>query len=402
MNQPINSFCWSGINANGEQITGIIQARNTTLAKSDLRRQGIFIQQIAQQRQPFFDRDQRKIKPQDISFFSRQLATLIKTKVSLVQSLTIIANGQTNRAMRDLLESIKMKLEAGFSFSQSLATHPKFFNPLFCHLIDAGEKAGRLDILCENLALYKEKLQKNKLAVKKALTYPAVILFIAFLVTAALLLCVVPQFENLFKSFSAELPLLTRAVVCLSRFCQRYGGLFLIMIATLVYGIYHYRQRPVLTQTFERYVLKVPYIGAIIAKSALARFSRTLSITLASGLPLIDSLQCVAGATGNIVYSDACAKIQNDVCRGHSIQASMKTLRLFPVMLIEMIAVGEESGTLEFMLAKAADFYEEEVDHGIATLNHLLEPVIMALLGILVGGLILALYLPIFKLGSAL
>lgn len=285
--------------------------------------------------------------------------------------------------------------------AEALSKHPAYFNELFTNLVDAGEKSGSLDIMLDKIATYKEKIETIKKKIKKALTYPIAVLVVAILVTAALLIFVVPQFESLFKGFGADLPALTRGVVSLSAFFQKYWYLIFGIMGGAIYAFVHFRNHsPQFAHTVDRSILKIPVIGTIMINAAIARFARTLSITFAAGLPLVDALKSVAGATGNILYAEATDKIRQDVSTGQQMQLAMQNTRMFPNMVIQMVAIGEESGTLEKMLGKVADFYEEEVDNAVDALSSLLEPIIMSILGILVGGLVVAMYLPIFKLGS--
>ncbi|KTC65888.1 pilus assembly protein PilC [Legionella adelaidensis] len=399
-NKIIN-FRWEGINRAGEKINGVIDSRSLTLAKTELRKQGIILRKIAKQRQPLFKKKSKKIKQADITVFSRQMATMIEAGIPLIQAFDIVAKGQSNPRMKDLIETIKKDVETGLTLAESLKKHPKFFNELFCNLVDAGEKSGSLEVMLDKIASYKEKIETIKKKIKKALTYPMAVIVIAFLVTAGLLIFVVPQFESLFAGFGADLPALTRGVITLSEFFQSYWyiifGVFGIAIWSFVYARSH---SPSFAHTVDRYLLRMPIIGTILEKAAIARFARTLSITFAAGLPLVEALKSVAGATGNILYAEATEKIREEVSNGQQMQLAMDNTKLFPNMVIQMIAIGEESGALEQMLSKVASYYEEEVDNAVDALSSLLEPMIMAILGVLVGGLVVAMYLPIFKLGS--
>lgn len=399
MSEDIN-YHWEGYNSQGDSIKGIVSARNLTIAKILISQQEIQLKSINKQRRSIFKWPNSTVKPEEISVFSRQFAVLIKAGIPLLKALDILAQGQSNQRVTLLIESIKMKLEAGCSLAESLAYHPESFNTLYCNLVDAGEKSSSLDIILSTLADYKEKIEKNKMAIKKALTYPLAIMIVACFVTAALLIYVVPEFDSLFKSFGADLPLFTQWIIYVSNLFIAYWYILptLILLCTLSLTC----RKKNIGYLIDPLLLKLPVIGTIIAKTAIARFSRTLSITFAGGLPLNEALQCVASAAGNIVYQKAIKQVLQDICNGEQIHESMSHIPLFPTMLVRMIAVGEESGSLEQMLVKAADFYEQEVDNAVAMLNHLLEPLIMSLLGILVGGLIIAMYLPVFKLGSAI
>lgn len=395
-------FHWEGVNRAGQKMVGDIQARSLALAKADLRNQGIVVNKVAKKRKPFFDKKNKKITASDITVFSRQLATMIESGIPLVQSFDIVAKGQSNKRLKDLIDEIKHDVETGLTLSEALIKHPAYFNELFCNLIDAGEKSGSLDIMLDKVATYKEKIETIKKKIKKALTYPLAVLVVAFLVTAGLLIFVVPQFESLFKGFGADLPAMTQAVVSMSAFFQAYWYLIFGTIGGAIYAFIYARNHSIdFAQKVDMALLKLPVIGPILEKAAIARFTRTLSITFAAGLPLVEALKSVAGATGNIVYAKATEKIKEEVSTGQQMNLAMENTHLFPNMVIQMVAIGEESGALEKMLGKVADFFEEDVDNAVDSLSSLLEPIIMSILGVLVGGLVIAMYLPIFKLGSA-
>jgi type IV pilus assembly protein PilC len=329
------------------------------------------------------------------------MATMIQAGIPLIQSFDIVANGQTNNKMKDLIIAIKKEVESGSNLADALKQHPLFFNDLFCNLVDAGEKSGSLDIMLDKVATYNEKIETIKKKIKKALTYPMAVLAIAFLVTALLLIFVVPQFESLFKGFGADLPSLTRGVINMSKFFEDYWYLIFGSVSGVIYAfIRAKKQSAKFAHSIDRLMLKTPVIGSILEQASIARFTRTLSITFAAGLPLIDALKSVAGATGNILYSEATRTIGEEVSTGTQLHLAMKNTKLFPNMVIQMIAIGEESGKLEQMLSKVADVFEENVDNAVDSLSSLLEPIIMSILGVLVGGLVIAMYLPIFKLGS--
>lgn len=397
----LTQYLWEGKNQSNEKINGVIDARSIAIAKLELRKQGIVVKKIIKKKKPLFNRANKKIKQADITIFSRQLATMIQAGIPLVQSFDIVAKGQSNPRMKALVETIKKDVESGLMLAEALEKHPKLFNELFCHLVDAGEKSGALDIMLDKVATYKEKIESIKKKIKKALTYPSAVLAIAFLITAGLLIFVVPQFESLFEGFGADLPALTRGVIHLSELFQRYWYLIFSAIAGLIYAFIYARQHSLgFAHMVDRYLLKMPVVGGILEKAAIARFARTLSITFAAGLPLVEALKSVAGATGNIIYAEATDAIREEVSSGQQMQFAMENTHLFPNMVVQMVAIGEESGALEQMLAKVADFYEEEVDNAVDALSSLLEPVIMAILGVLVGGLVVAMYLPIFQLGA--
>lgn len=394
------NFEWQGLNSSGEKINGVIESNSIVSAKVTLRKRGIIVNKLTKKRSPLFSRG-KKIHAQDITTFSRQLATMLQAGIPLIQSFDIVSKGQKNAAMRDLIEQVKRDVETGLTLGESLGKHPAYFNDLFCNLVDAGEKSGSLDIMLDKVATYKEKIETIKKKIKKALTYPAAVIVIAFLVTAGLLIFVVPQFESLFKGFGADLPAFTRMVVDMSKTFQAWWYLIFGGVGGMIYGfIYAKRHSPKFAQNIDRATLKFPIIGGIMEKAAIARFARTLSITFAAGLPLVEALQSVSGATGNIIYSKATERIREDISSGLQMQQAMENTKLFPNMVIQMVAIGEESGALEKMLSKVADFYEEEVDNAVDALSSLIEPIIMSVLGVLVGGLVVAMYLPIFKLGS--
>ncbi len=399
--QTALAYTWEGLNRNGDKVNGVLESNSIAIAKVTLRNQGIIIKKIAVKRKPFFDRKNKKITQAEIAAFSRQLATMLQAGIPLIQSFEIVSKGQKNARMQTLIGDIKKEVESGLTLAESLQKHPVYFNELFCSLVDAGERSGSLEIMLDKVATYKEKVESIKKKIKKALTYPIAVLVIALIVTVALLIYVVPQFESLFKGFGADLPALTRAVVIMSEFVQSYWYLLFGGIGLVVGSLIYAKKRSVkFAHAIDRYLLKLPVIGTILEKAAIARFSRTLSITFAAGMPLVDALESVSGATGNILYSNATIKIRDEVSNGQQLQLAMSNTQLFPHVVVQMIAIGEESGALEQMLGKVADHYEEEVDNAVDSLSSLLEPIIMSILGVLVGGLVIAMYLPIFKLGS--
>ncbi|WP_131783008.1 type II secretion system F family protein [Legionella gresilensis] len=397
----VDTYRWEGVNRSGQKVSGLIESNSIAIAKASLRKQGIITNKVIKKRKSLFDKKNRKITTADITAFTRQLATMLNAGIPLIQSFDIIARGQTNQKVKTLIEEIKKDVESGLTLTEALKKHPKFFNELYYNLVDAGEKSGSLDIMLAKIATYKEKIERIKKKIKKALTYPIAVIVIAFLVTAALLIFVVPQFESLFKGFGADLPALTRGVISLSEFFQAYWYIIFGVIGIAIFAFIRAKNTsPQFAHTIDRLMLKFPIIGTILQKAAIARFARTLSITFAAGLPLVDALRAVAGATGNILYAQATDKIREEVSNGQQIRVAMDNTHLFPSMVVQMIAIGEESGALEQMLSKVADFYEEEVDNAVDSLSSLIEPIIMSILGILVGGLVVAMYLPIFKLGS--
>jgi type IV pilus assembly protein PilC len=399
--KALTAYQWEGLNRGGQKVKGIVEASSLAIAKADLRKQGIVAKKVIQKRKSLFDKQNKKITPQDITVITRQLATMIDAGIPLIQSFDIVAKGQVNTRVRKLIEAVRSDVESGFTLAESLRKHPVYFNELYCNLVDAGEKSGSLEIMLDKVASYKEKIEIIKKKIKKALTYPIAVLVIAFLVSAGLLIFVVPQFEELFKGFGADLPAMTRAVIDMSEFFQAYWYFIFGVLGIAIYAFIYFKDHsPEFAHTLDKLSLRMPIIGTILEKAAIARFSRTLSITFAAGLPLVEALKSVAGATGNILYANATNTIREEVSTGQQMQHSMKNTQLFPNMVIQMVAIGEESGSLEQMLAKVADFYEEEVDNAVDALSSLLEPIIMAILGIIVGGLVVAMYLPIFKLGA--
>jgi type IV pilus assembly protein PilC len=398
-NEVLTTFVWEGRNRAGTTVAGESQAISETLMKADLRKQGIVPLKIRKKPQSLFQR--RKIRGKDIALFSRQLATMINAGVPMVQSMDIIGRGNENPAMQRLLQLLRIDVESGTNLAEALRKHPVQFDPLFCNLVSAGEMSGTLDRLLLKISIYKERTEVIKGKIKKALFYPAAVIVVAFLVTSILLLFVVPQFEELFVGFGADLPFFTKLVVRLSDFFQRYWWLIFGAMVGMFYGFFILRRRsPSFHRNVDAFALKIPALGDILRKSAIARFARTLSTMFAAGVPLIEAMDSVAGATGNDLYQEATYKIREDVATGTQLYQSMRTTGLFPNMVIQMTAIGEESGSLDDMLAKVAEFYEQEVDNKVDALSSILEPIIMVVLGVIVGALVIAMYLPIFKLGS--
>ncbi len=393
-------FNYEGTNRGGSKVKGEIFALSDALAKNELRKQGINPTRVKKKPQPLFGSAQ-KIKPADIAIFARQMATMMQAGVPLVQSFEIIGQGNDNKSMQKLIFEIKVAVEGGVPLAEALSKHPLYFDALFVNLVSAGEQSGALESMLDKLATYKEKTEALKAKVKKALFYPIAVLVVAFVVTAILLVFVVPQFEELFESFGADLPALTQVVINLSKFMQAWWWIIALGIGGSIYLVLRIKKTsPKMQEAFDRIALKAPVIGDIATKSAIARFSRTLETMSAAGVPLVEAMDSVAGATGNIIYYRASIKIRDEVSQGTQLQTSMRNTGLFPNMAIQMVSIGEEAGSLDDMLAKVADFYETEVDNAVDALTSLLEPLIMAVLGVLVGGLIIAMYLPIFKLGS--
>ncbi|NNF67927.1 MAG: type II secretion system F family protein [Gammaproteobacteria bacterium] len=391
-------FNWEGTDRRGKPIKGKTMAANESAVRSELRRQGVMPVKIRKQRNLF---GEGKITPLDIAIFSRQLATMMNSGVPLVQAFDIIGTGNDNRAMQKLVMAVKSSVEGGTSLAESLGQHPLYFDDLYVNLVTAGEQAGALETLLEKIATYKEKTESIKKKIKKAVTYPAAVLIVAFIVTAILLIFVIPQFESMFKGFGADLPGFTLFVVNLSIFVRTKGWMIVgVMALSIGSFIYFHKRSAALRQLIDRTALKLPVIGTILTKAAIARFARTLSTMFAAGVPLVEALHSVAGATGNIVFEQATMKMKEEVSTGQRLQRSMEDSDLFPNMAVQMIAIGEESGSLDQMSGKVADFYEEEVDNAVDSMSSLLEPMIMAILGVLVGGLVVAMYLPIFKMAA--
>jgi type IV pilus assembly protein PilC len=393
-------FLWEGTDRNGKKIKGKSLANDEATVRADLRRQGVVPTRIRKQRRGLFAGG-GKITTGDIAIFSRQLSTMLAAGIPLVQAFEIVGNGHENAAMQKLILAVKSDVEGGSALAESLAKHPLYFDDLFVNLVEAGEQAGALETLLDKIATYKEKTEAIKKKIKKALTYPAAVLMVAFVVTAILLIFVIPSFEDLFKGFGADLPTFTRMVIDLSAFVRSQGIILAAMIAAAVGAFIYFKKRSRAFRHFlDRIMLKVPVIGPILQKASIARYARTLSTMFAAGVPLVEAMESVAGATGNIVYEEGVLKMRDEVATGQRLQQAMENTDLFPNMVIQMIAVGEESGSLDEMSAKVADFYEEDVDNAVDNLSSLLEPMIMAILGVLVGGLVVAMYLPIFKLGA--
>lgn len=393
-------FKWEGTDKKGAKIKGEMGGLNPALVKAQLRKQGVNPTRVTKKGKSLFSAG-KKIKPMDIALFTRQMATMMKAGVPLLQSFDIIGEGLENPNMRDLVNAVKQEVAAGNSFATALRKKPEYFDDLYCNLVDAGEQAGALENLLDRVATYKEKTEALKSKIKKAMNYPIAVVVVAVIVTAILLIKVVPSFAEVFKSFGAELPAFTQFVVGMSEGLQEWWFVFLFGIAGSIYAFSEAKKR---SQNFrewiERTSLKLPVVGDILYKSAVARYARTLSTTFAAGVPLVEALDSVAGAAGNVVFKTAVNKIKQDVSSGTQLNFSMRTTNVFPSMAIQMTAIGEESGALDVMLDKVATYYEAEVDNAVDGLTALMEPIIMAVLGVLVGGLIIAMYLPIFQLGN--
>ena len=391
------NFSWEGKNKQGKVVRGEIKAASEAAANAALRRQGINITKLKKQKVG----GGGKVSDKDITLFSRQLATMVKSGVPLLQSFDIVGKGHSNPAVARLLMSIKTDVETGSSLTQAFRKFPLYFDPLFCNLVGAGEQAGILESLLDRLASYKEKTQAIKSKIKAALFYPIAIIGVAFIITAVIMIFVIPAFKGVFASFGGELPAPTLIVIAISDYFVANWYLIFGGIYAVIYGIIQAFKRSRAVQiAADRYFLKVPVFGDLIKKSSIARWTRTLSTMFAAGVPLVDALDSVGGAAGNYVYTLATSKIQAEVSTGSSLTVAMENSGVFPPMVTQMVAIGEESGQLDSMLGKTADFFEAEVDEAVETLSSLMEPIIMVFLGGLIGGLVVAMYLPIFKLGS--
>jgi type IV pilus assembly protein PilC len=394
-------FLWEGKDKRGNKVRGKSLAANEAALRADLRRQGVAPTRVKTPSAAF--RSGGKVLAADIAVFARQLATMMSAGIPMVQAFEIIGNGHDKPAMQKLVLDVKANIEGGSTLHESLAKHPLYFDDLFVNLVEAGEQAGALETLLDKIATYKEKTEALKKKIKKALFYPAAVLAVAVIVSCILLIFVIPQFEALFKNFGADLPAFTQMVVNLSRFMQHQGWMVLLLIGGGVYAFtYFYKRSRNMRRGLDRAMLKFPIIGPILIKAAIARFSRTLATMFAAGVPLVEAMQSVAGATGNIVYEEATLRMKDEVATGQRLQRAMENTGLFPNMVVQMIAVGEESGSLDTMSSKVAEFYEAEVDNAVDQMSSLMEPMIMAILGVLVGGMVIAMYLPIFKLGAAI
>ena len=393
------AFAWQGRDKRGNRVKGKSLAPDEPALRAELRRQGIAPSRIRKQSKAL--RAGGRVKPEDIAVFSRQLATMLAAGIPLVQAFEIVGNGHDKPSMQKLILDVKADVEGGTSLHESLAKHPLYFDDLYVNLVEAGEQAGALESLLDKIATYKEKTEALKKKVKKALFYPAAVLVVAIVVTVILLIFVIPQFESLFKGFGADLPAFTQMVIDLSKFVQNQGIFLGIVTGGAIYAFAYFKKRSRAMREFlDRAMLKFPIIGPILNKAAIARYARTLATMFAAGVPLVEALESVAGATGNIVYENAVMKMKDEVATGQRLQRAMEATGLFPNMVNQMIAVGEESGSLDEMSGKVATFYEAEVDNAVDSMSSLLEPMIMVILGVLVGGLVIAMYLPIFKLGA--
>ena len=400
---PTPIFVWEGTDKRGVKMKGEQPAKNANLIRAELRRQGITPTVVKPKPKPLFGGTGSRVTSKEITFFSRQLATMMKSGVPIVTSLEIIAGGQKNPKMKDLVNTLRADIEGGSSIYEAMSKHTVQFDDLYRNLVKAGESAGVLDTVLDTIATYKENIESLKGKIKKALFYPAMVVAAALLVSAILLVFVVPQFEEVFKGFGADLPAFTKLVIGISRFMVKFWWLiFLILGGSIAAFIFFKKRSQKFSHFLDRLILRLPVLGKIMHEAALARFARTLAVTFAAGVPLVEALESVAGATGNTVYEQAVLRVRDDVSVGYPVNMAMKQTGLFPHMVIQMTAIGEEAGALDAMLFKVAEFYEEEVNNAVDALSSLLEPMIMIILGVVVGSMVVGMYLPIFKLAAAI
>lgn len=399
----LQPFVWEGTDKRGVKMKGEQVAKNANMLRAELRRQGIMPGVVKPKPKPLFGAAGKAVSAKDISFFSRQMATMMKSGVPIVSALEIIGSGHKNPRMKKLVDGIRADIEGGSSLYEAISKHPVQFDELYRNLVRAGEGAGVLETVLDTVATYKENIEALKGKIKKALFYPAMVVLVAIIVSAILLLFVVPQFEEVFKGFGAELPAFTQMIVVMSRFMISYWWLMLIVSVGAIAGlIYAYKRSPKMQHTMDRLILKVPVIGEIMNNSSIARFARTTAVTFKAGVPLVEALGIVAGATGNKVYEEGVLRMRDDVSVGYPVNMAMKQINLFPHMVIQMTAIGEEAGALDTMLFKVAEYYEQEVNNAVDALSSLLEPMIMVFIGTIVGGMVIGMYLPIFKLGAVI
>ncbi|HWX66241.1 MAG TPA: type II secretion system F family protein [Rhodanobacter sp.] len=397
----LTTYDWVALDKRGKRMKGDMASKNATLVKAELRRQGMNPQTVRERSKPLFGASGSTVKPGDVAVFSRQIATMMASGVPMVQSFDIIADGQKNIRFKNILLDVKQNIEGGAALHEALARYPVQFDELYCNLVHAGETSGVLDTVLDTVATYKERTEAIKKKIKKALFYPMMVLAVVFMVCLIMLLFVVPVFAKTFQDAGAQLPAPTQMLVSASEFMQSYWWVVIGVIGGSIAALIIAKKRSVKFAHFlDRMALKMPVMGNIVRNSAIARFARTLGVTFRAGVPLVEALDAVAGATGSVVYGDAVRQMRDDISVGHQLQLAMKQTGLFPNMVVQMTAIGEESGALDNMLFKVAEFYEEEVSNAVDTLSTLLEPIIMVVLGTLVGGMVIALYLPIFKLAG--
>ncbi|MGR9093289.1 MAG: type II secretion system F family protein [Gammaproteobacteria bacterium] len=393
-------FVWEGVDRRGKRVKGEMSGKSDALIKATLRRQGVNPLKVKKKPKSLFSAG-GKITSKDITVFSRQLATMMSSGVPLVQSFEIVGRGHENPAMQEMIMAIKGDVESGTALNEALSKHPQQFNELYTNLVAAGEQSGILEDILHKLATYMEKTEALKSKIKSALFYPIAVVVVAFIITCILMIFVIPQFQEMFSNFGADLPALTMVVINMSKWFQEFWWLLFAVIIGSVVGIIQLKKRSKRFAHFlDRISLKIPIIGEILEKSAIARFARTLATMFAAGTPLVEAMTSVAGACGNIVFYDATMKMRDEIATGTQLQVSMRETNLFPNMVVQMVAIGEESGALDSMLGKVADWYEQEVDDAVDALTSLLEPLIMSVLGVIIGGLVIAMYLPIFKMGQ--
>ena len=397
----METFVWTGLDKRGQRMKGEFTTKNASLVKAELRRQGINPQTVKPKPKPLFGKAGSSIKARDISVFSRQLATMMAAGVPMVQGFEIVAGGQNNPRVKDMLVEIKTEIEGGSALNEALGKYPVQFDELYRNLVRAGESAGVLDTVLDTIATYQENIEAIKGKIKKAMFYPAMVLGVAVLVSGILLIFVIPEFEKVFKNFGADLPAFTQMLINLSRFMVAWWWLIaLVAVGSIVGMVMLYKRSDKFAHFVGRALLKLPVVGEILRQSAMARFARTLGVTFRAGVPLVEALDSVAGATGSVVYNEAVKRIREDVAVGHQLQLAIRQTGLFPNMVVQMVSIGEESGALDAMLFKIAEFYEQEVNNAVDALSSLLEPFIMVIIGVLVGGMVVGMYLPIFKLGA--
>ncbi|GAB3334771.1 type II secretion system F family protein [Marilutibacter aestuarii] len=398
---PMEIFVWEGTDKRGIVMKGEQSAKSANMLRAELRRQGITPKVVKAKGKPLFGSAGSRITPKDIAVFSRQIATMMKSGVPIVTAMEIISEGQKNVRMKNLVNAVRADIEGGLSLYEAISKHPVQFDELYRNLVRAGESAGVLETVLDTVATYKENIETLKGKIKKAMFYPAMVVAVALLVSSILLIFVVPQFEEVFKGFGADLPAFTKLIISFSDFMVSWWWLILLAVVSgVVLFIMLLKRSPAFAQLMDRLLLKVPVVGQIMHNAAIARFARTLAVTFKAGVPLVEALGTVAGATGNIIYEKAVLRMRDDVSVGYTVNMSMKQTHLFPHMVVQMVAIGEEAGALDAMLFKVADFYEEEVNNAVDALASLLEPLIMVFLGVIVGGMVVAMYLPIFKLAA--